>query len=364
MDINTLLSKYILKILTPEEEEIIKKWSKEDWKNEEYLSRLNSQHSFSQKYNKYKEGIKERRKITLKKYLRFAACILPILVLSTLFIFFLNSSNIVIAPGESKAILFLDNSESFILDSKQKISYININDSIKISNRNGIIDFKNDCQVKSYKIDNTISVPRGCEYKLILCDGTKIHLNSLSTIKFPLCFDSSSRTVELQGEAYFEIAKDSLSPFYVKVNGILVRQYGTEFSVSARSKDKVIVALESGSVAIINEKHHEQMIKPNEIARWSSEDNNVIVSDEDITPYTAWHHERFVFNNNTLFEIMQTLSLWYNVDVTFDNKDIQNLRFTGNLGRYEDMNQILNSIEKIDNIKFRRDKKHISIGYK
>ena len=130
---------------------------------------------------------------------------------------------------------------------------------------------------------NTLSVPRGGEFRLTLSDGTRVHLNSLSELKYPVSFKGmNERTVELKGEAFFEIAKDSLHPFKVETQGILIQQFGTAFNVKSRVKGKVEVALVQGSIGIYTQSQKLHKLSPGQLAIWDASTDLLSVENKDL----------------------------------------------------------------------------------
>ena len=212
---------------------------------------------------------------------------------------------------------------------------------------------------------NTLSVPRGGEFRLTLSDGTRVHLNSLSELKYPVSFKGmNERTVELKGEAFFEIAKDSLHPFKVETQGILIQQFGTAFNVKSRVKGKVEVALVQGSIGIYTQSQKLHKLSPGQLAIWDASTDLLSVENKDLLLNTAWHSNRFIFYDESLGSLMEELALWYNVDVDFLDKSLKELHFTGSLYRYDDIAVILNAIEETVNVDFKISGLRIKIDRK
>ena len=212
---------------------------------------------------------------------------------------------------------------------------------------------------------NTLSVPRGGEYRLTLSDGTKIHLNSESELRYPVSFKGQeNRMVELKGEAYFEIAKDSLHPFKVITQGLLIQQLGTVFNVKSRAEGKVEVALVEGSIGIYPCSQEMQTILPGQLAVWNESKNILSVENKELLSHTAWHFNRFVFYDESLGHLMEELALWYNVDIDFLDESLKKLHFTGSLYRYDDIAVILNAIEETVNVDFKISGLRIKIDRK
>jgi len=193
--------------------------------------------------------------------------------------------------------------------------------------------------------DNTMVTKKGSEYWLTFEDGSVVHLNYNTSLTYPTHFSETDRTVYLDGEAYFLIAKDSKRPFRVIYHNGMIKEYGTEFNVNTRSKDGIEVVLVKGSISLIPKEGHEQMIKPGEMAIAKS--GNVQISKVDLEPYVAWNSGRFVFEDYTIERIMKVISQWYNMKVTFGSESIKHVHFTGDVDRYGTLSPILEAIRNV-----------------
>lgn len=354
MKIEELLVKHILGISDEEDERALRAWQEEDPAHAAYFRKLRSRRNYRELYHNYCEAhprpvARRWRQLAL----RAAALALPVLLSLGWWMGWRSSdSSGEILPGSPKATLYLENGAVVELGNSKELGWIRISDNLMAADENGRLRYEKDDR-RNAEGQNVLTTPRGGEYRLTLPDGTHIHLNSLSELRYPLSFDRDKRVVELSGEAYFEVAKDAARPFYVKTNGLTVRQYGTKFSVNARSPQATTVALEEGSVGVCASDGSVQMLEVGQVALWNETTRSVSISEADLDSYTAWHRNRFVFEDKPLGEIMETLSLWYNMDVRFQDADLANLHFTGNVGRYEDINVFLKGVEATVNVQFR-----------
>jgi ferric-dicitrate binding protein FerR (iron transport regulator) len=168
-----------------------------------------------------------------------------------------------------------------------------------------------------------LSVPRGQDYHMTLADGTRVWLNAESRLEFPDRFNGNTREVRLQGEAYFEVKKDAKRPFIVHSDYLTTRVLGTSFNVRARSHRDANVTLVSGRVQV-KAGNVAEVLTPGHQASLAG--SQITVNAVDTYPITQWKEGFFYFDNQTLFFIMQELSRWYGVNVSFDDTSKMNVR--------------------------------------
>ena len=369
MQIKRILLKYIVGLLSSDEERELQQWLKEAPEHVTYFQKLASRRNYSELYALYKE--RHKAKVVelpyWKRYWRKAAIwLLPFIMAATIgYMTYTPSTDI--CPGSSKACLYLSNGTQMTLDEKHEPEWIYIAESQMAKNEKGIIRYSS---VDSSKVSkqgkwNVLKTPRGGEYRIELPDGTFVRLNALSSLSYPTQFTGKKRIVELEGEAYFEIAKDSLRPFIVKANGLEIKQYGTKFSVNARLSQETTVVLEEGSIGVSpdGKEERQQMIVPGEVVKWCEPTSEIVVSQssKETEKLTAWHHDRFIFDNEPLSKVMENISLWYDVDIRFQNAEIASMRFTGNIGRYADIKVFLDAIRVTANVRIKVDGKQIML---
>ena len=195
---------------------------------------------------------------------------------------------------------------------------------------------------------NTLIVPRGGEFSLELADGTRVWLNTESKLRYPVAFTGDERRVEMDGEVYFEVAKNREKPFVVTVNGVDIRVLGTSFNVSAYQED-VVTTLVTGKVQL--KKGDEQVVLlPNQQAIWS--DDKFKVKQVDARNYVLWKEGIFYFEHVDLEMILDDMARWYNVNIFYVNPTLKKMKFSVEIKRYEDINEILRRIEQTKRVKF------------
>jgi ferric-dicitrate binding protein FerR (iron transport regulator) len=197
---------------------------------------------------------------------------------------------------------------------------------------------------------NTLTIPRGGQFYIKMSDGTKVWLNSESQLKYPVSFtDGESRQVELvYGEAYFEVSpstKHKGSDFKVVHNKQEVQVLGTAFNIKAyKDETNVYTTLVEGSVAI-NYVGRTQKLVPGQQSNLNVNANTLTISEVDVKTEIAWKDGVFNFKEKSLKDIMKVLSRWYDMEVVFENKELENVGFVGVLRKNQDIEDILSLIK-------------------
>lgn len=261
-----------------------------------------------------------------------------------------------ISAGYFKAHLILDDGKQVTLDSTTQLS---LQDGADIEAKNKVLTYKNNDSLQSLREKyNTLVIPRGGEYALELADGTRIWLNSETTLKFPVTFSGRERRVEMTGEGYFEVAKDKEHPFIVQVNGVDVKVLGTSFNISAYDEE-VVTTLVEGQVQVKTISDSLEL-NPNQQAAWDGK--HLIVKDVDARNYTLWREGIFFFDNARLEDILDALGRWYNVHVFFQNSELKDMCFSVEIKRYEHIETILRRIAQTDKVKFDIKDKTVNVS--
>jgi len=199
---------------------------------------------------------------------------------------------------------------------------------------------------------NTLITPKSKVFNVTLSDGTKVWLNASSAIKYPTQFSSDIRKVYLTGEAYFEVTKDKSKPFIVSTNDMEVEVYGTSFNVMAYPNDNSVEAtLVEGSVKVKASKFN-LVLEPGKQAKFNKTSNSLQEMKVNTDLYTSWKVGKYIFEFENLQNVMTKLSRWYDTEITYINKDMENLHFSGTLYKYNDIKQTLHIIELATNVKF------------
>jgi len=281
--------------------------------------------------------------------------------------YFLNSSKkdsdkqIDIVPGGNKAILTLANGKKVILDATHGV--ISKEVDITVSNAtNGIISYEKLKSVLNGGTEleyNTIETPRGGTYRVNLSDGTKVWLNSASRLRYPVVYSKGERVVELEGEAYFEVAKDGSQPFKVKSKGQVVQVLGTHFNVMAYTDDQSIkTTLLEGSVKV-SDHGKTQLLKPGQQAQVGQNSINLL-NNIDIEEVVAWKNGEFKFNES-LGSILNKIARWYDVEIVYQITPDPNLMFSGKISRSRNISGILKMLEYNGDVHFKVEGRRVIV---
>ncbi len=226
--------------------------------------------------------------------------------------------------------------------------------------QNNLLTYKNNSNNRNKLASNNIlSVPYGKQFDVLLADGTFIHLNAGSVLKYPSNFDGNSkREVFLEGEAYFKVAKDKSSPFIVKTENLDTRVYGTEFNVSAYLNDNTTeVILVEGIVGVqeatkkSNLTNNYVIIKPSQKASIGKTLNGVKIENVNVNSYIAWKSGVLMFKNENIGNIFKKLERQFNIEIQNNYSELYNHSYTG-VFKSENIDEILTIISTHTNFSY------------
>ncbi len=210
---------------------------------------------------------------------------------------------------------------------------------------------------------NTISTPRGGQYKITLADGTAVWLNAGSSLRFPAVFKGNERRVEMQGEGYFEVAPSKQLPFVVRAGGIAIQVLGTSFNLNAYNENDVMKAtLLSGSI-VVNRQDENVRLQPGQqalIPVLIPGNASIQVTAANAEEVLAWKNGIFQFNDQNIYEIMGELARWYNLEVRYE-ASLGNKHFGGTISRKESMEEVLKMLELTKAVRFKIEGKKVTV---
>lgn len=206
-------------------------------------------------------------------------------------------------------------------------------------------------------IMNTLYVPAGQRAQIMLQDGTEVWLNAQSTLKYPSHFSKKNRTVEITGEAFFDVAQEKKRPFIVSTQHIDMEVLGTQFNVySYPGADYIQTDLVEGSVKVYqrDDKKRGIILKPDE--QVVIRGNHMTVSNTYNPEHLLWKNGIYAFNNERLIVIIEKLQLYYDVKIVVEDPEIFNVRYTGKFRQRDGIDEILRIIQKIQPFKIEKDR--------
>lgn len=195
-----------------------------------------------------------------------------------------------------------------------------------------------------------------------LPDGSKIWLNSSSSIKCPEKFDTNKREIELEGEGYFEVVSNKDWPMYVKTaKGFTVKVTGTSFNLSSYSNDnKLIVTLISGQITLLHEHYKDIKLNPTEAIVITDAKNATLIKNANVEYNTAWKEGYLLFDNTPMDEVIRKMERWYGVNFIIKDTSILDYHFTANF-KSESITRVLEILKLSSNIRFQIDETRITL---
>lgn len=362
---------------TPEEEKAYRTWLDENPEHQKIADRIlnketyeeNSQliKSFSSQkaWDRISPLLGDRKSINLfswKKSLKYAALILLLIIPASYltYTWITEESISDITPGKLGGELTLSDGKTFDLSDNillpENAAKVFVIDSKGINYQTPI----NKPQVK--EIQNILRTLQGMECLITLSDGTRVHLNAETKLTYPVCFSSKERIVQIEGEAYFDVAPDKEHPFIVKTSHTSIQVTGTSFNVRAYADEETeSTTLISGTVKISSGNEAFELV-PNQHYTYNKSTNTNTVTNVNTELYTSWESGSFIFLNVPLENVMSYLSKWYGFEYSFDDETAKQVRIGAYLNRYANMNPIIDMITELNlvNIKQREGILHIS----
>lgn len=255
-----------------------------------------------------------------------------------------------VKPGGNKAILTLASGAKIVLNSAQNGKLVQQGNTAVVKLANGSLAYVPGNPAAGASLMNTMSTPRGGQYRLQLPDGTAVMLNAESSISYPTAFTGKSRNVTITGEAYFEVAKNKRMPFIVSFGDQKVEVLGTHFNIRAYREQPGKTTLLEGSVKIStgNEK---QLLVPGQQALYDTNAQKFDIKAVDTEDIISWKNGLFLFDNSDLDQVMLELKRWYDIDVVYKGPRPV-LNFTGLVKKNVPLSKTLRMLETTGGIKF------------
>lgn len=358
----------------------VSEWAKESDRGKRILDELKDLDFYVEKEAKkreiekcysWEEFMTWRRRYERRRKLLVVRCVaaVAILFLVSTCVWFVNRGGeesqfmfpSEIKPGSLRASLILNDGQEIMLD--KRLSLMESDSSVVLSNEKGELSYRNVRERARESSVNTLRVPCGGEYQLMLADGTRVRVNSESELVFPTCFNSDRREVFLKGEAYFQVAPDSDKPFYVRVNDYIVKVTGTSFNVTSYTDDPcTMTTLVEGKVSVYgNDSTWNCDLTPGHMLKFDKGTARVTSEECDPRIYTSWIDGEFKFRDMRLEDIMKKLNRWYDFEVAYEEEELKDLRFSGAAEKYNPVEFLLKMIEEVTKVRFDIEGKRIMV---
>ena len=376
-----LVAKKIRGTINPQEQEELDRWMGESPDNRLLYERASDPRKQLEKMEIYRLFDKEKVWANLeeelfqgrtvqfvpRKLLRYAAAILlPLIVGGGFAYMYLRtpSANTIaeidstIKPGSQNAVLILSDGGSVDLGQGEAMATLQDGDA-SITDENQSLSYSSQSgeSVGMPMLFNELRTPRGGGYNLQLADGTRVWLNSGSSLRYPVSFHDSSRQVFLEGEAYFEVSHTGQA-FTVSSGNMNTRVLGTSFNISAYADDEAfITTLVEGkvSVELVAEDASAStsaILEPDMQATLFRETGQISTAEVSASGYTSWIQGKIEFHNEILESVMKRLARWYDFEYTFENSAAREFHFSARLDKEESISAILEMLEMTTDVKF------------
>lgn len=239
---------------------------------------------------------------------------------------------------------------------------INKDGTVVIGKQDNSLAFSTTSEVKKNRsIQQKIIVPNGKTCVVTLSDGSTVTMNSGSRMIFPSHFDGKTRTVQLDGEAFFNVTKDG-TPFIVESLDLDVEVLGTEFNLCNYKSDPIAgVALVNGSVKVCTSSS-EFVLQPNDHFMLDKRTHRISQTKTDTEQFTSWTRGEYIFKGQTLESIFMRLSKWYDFDVVYEAPEIRTMRFTGSFLKDNDLPYLMNQITSVAKLRYQIDDNTITLS--
>ncbi|MBW1658217.1 FecR family protein [Flavobacterium quisquiliarum] len=260
--------------------------------------------------------------------------------------------------------LVLENGDIQVLNPNGEQQIIKKNGEVVASQKENEINYRSDKLINKL-VYNEIKIPYGKTFKIKLSDGTSVNMNAGSSLKYPVQFiKGQNREVVLEGEAFFDVAKDKAHPFIVKTRGVDVKVLGTKFNVSSYKEDTDInTVLVEGSVSLSDKTNKKAILEPGEKGSWNNEKNEIDIDKVDTRFYTEWINGEIVFRKTAFKDIVIKLERTYNVKIENKREDILDKKFNASFNKnIESIDKVLETMSKIMGFTYRKEGELIKIN--
>lgn len=266
-----------------------------------------------------------------------------------------------VPPGKNAAVLTLANGQQLLLDDSADGLLAKEGGTNIRKTANGQLIYEGEGNKGETVHINRIDIPRGGQYQLTLPDGTKVWLNAATSLQYPSSFTGKDRTVQLNGEAYFEVAQNAGMPFRVTSAGQTVEVLGTRFNINCyEEEDAARTTLIDGRVRLTNDRQISRILSPGEQCTVLPS-GKMNIRSADLEEVMAWKEGYFIWNKEPLESIMRKLARWYNIEPVYE-KPLPATVLSGIVSRSKNLSEVLEVMEMTGTVHFRIEDRKVVIS--
>jgi len=314
--------------------------------------------------------VKRTKVVKLRSLLKYAAILVLLISISGVLYFSNNVNNtfgsqlVETAFNTSDVLLQTPDDTYYVLSGETNKSWLNENGVLVDIKGDAIHFILKDQDRKLKGQDYKIIVPEGKKYMLTMVDGTSVELNSNSSITFTNTTSSTQRNVSLIGEAFFDVAHNESRPFVVQSSDLRIQVLGTEFNVSNYETNGYTSAtLVDGSIEVSNQQGENKVISPGTQALLVHNQSEITITKVNVQKAVSWTKNRMIFEDETLENIIQKLSVWYPEKFILNDENIKQYRFTGTLKKENNLSHFLQMLKYTEGISYKIDKDEITLFF-
>lgn len=361
-EIAKLIAALLTGHITEKERESLEAWKSKTSDNQKLFDKLFSRESLIREgrlrnnfdrniaWKKIKSQGLAKRKVSFTRFLGYAATLILLVGVGTWLFTGHDSERVLplVETTEAGSGVQLKLADGRVVDlGKKRGAVLTVNGKVTANNNDNSLSYQAEHFEKGQEVMyNEVIVPKGCEYKLQLSDGTVVFLNSISRVRYPVVF-GGQRKIELEGEAYVEVAKDRERPFIVATRYMDITVLGTKFNVSSYEDDATIkTTLVEGSVRVTTADNQISLVlKPEEQLTYDKAAQRADIHQVDVSYALAWKDDFFRFRDIRLEELMKIVMRWYDVEVVYEDPEVKDYLFGCNFNRLESIEPLMRIFE-------------------
>ena len=383
MKIVKLIAKKLNGTISEEEVKLFNEWYGKSESNKELFSRLlelntkdvdiaefenfDSEAAWSKVMQKYdSKRVQKTKRLNFRPAIKYAAVFIGLIALGYGYYEYAVPNNQKLEQDSDVITLQLDNGEIRVLSTDDTHTIKDTQGNVLGKKEGSKLDYK-DAKAEGELVYNTLTIPYGKRFEIALSDGTTVHLNAGSSLRYPVKFlNGKKRQVFLEGEAFFDVSEDKEHPFIVSAPGMDVTVLGTEFNITAYPEDAFInTVLVAGAVGLSNTNDEQSntvvQLEPGYKAEWDNHSGRAIVEQVDTDIYTSWISGRLVIKSLPFKNIIKRLERYYNVKIENSYRELDTQVYTASFND-ETIEDVLGSFAENKKFNFEVNNNTITIS--